>query len=132
MELCKEITTLSDIDDGEVGLRRVKEIARQIMGQDIILEVQETLTDEDGDHQDSDCIVVDFAKIESLAPSWRYIARILESVLLGLLDGKKEIHFEASKKYSFLDTLFREEKIAVYTERTEARPYIYAYGDLCY
>lgn len=132
MDIKAEIRKLSDIDDGEAGLLKVQEIARQIMGQDIILEIQETLLDEDGIHRGSCCLVLDFTKIEILWTGWRYISRILESVLLGLLDGKKEIHYEASHKYSFLDTFQPWEEEAVFVGEAGPRPYIYAYGDLCY
>lgn len=132
MDIRAEIKKLSDIDDGQKGLIRTQELARQIMGQDIIVEVQETLLDEDGIHRGSFCAPIDFSKIEALWTGWRYISRILEEILLGLLDGKKEIHYEASHKYSFMDTLDVEDIEAVLATESSTRPYIYAYGDLCY
>ena len=132
MDVKAEIKKIDDIDDGAEGLRKVREIARFITGEDIILEIQETLRDEDGDHKDSTCIIVDFSKLECLDLSWRYISSILQTVLLGLLASKREISYEASLKYSFLDTLSASEILAVEVEATPDRKYVYAYGDLCY
>lgn len=112
-------------------IKEVVSIAREINGCDAVLRVEEGVEDRDyADLYPDEEFIIDFAKLEKLNSSWRYLHHLFCNILLELNEGKPIPTYEASRKYSIADTLDNSEIEEVKPDTLEGRIVIKVIGDI--